>query len=180
MESDALGVTTVLQTRVHPSQQNLFDLLGTHCPPPSPVFFKFIHPGYEHQLWYGRNSPGHKMYTMLFFPFIPVWNTSCGMGGISPSNNTVINLCATSFLLNHDPELRISPQHCRRLVPLQGGQRAIQPPGAAGVSTPAKDTAPVPSDDEGGAAIISPEQGDSDQASSPTLPLETLPSQGRA
>ena len=26
-ESDALGVTTVLQTRVHPSQQKFFDLL---------------------------------------------------------------------------------------------------------------------------------------------------------
>jgi hypothetical protein len=35
----------------------LFDLLGTHCPPPSPDFFKFIHPGLEHQLWYGRSSP---------------------------------------------------------------------------------------------------------------------------
>jgi hypothetical protein len=58
-------------------------------------------------------------------------------------------------------------------------------PGAApgaGASTPAKDTAPVPSDDEGGAAIISPERADSDSdsAASPTLALETLTSQGRA
>ncbi len=52
-------------------------------------------------------------------------------------------------------------------------------PGAE-ASTPAKDTAPVPSDDEGGAAIISQERGDSDSASSPDLSLETLPSQGRA
>jgi hypothetical protein len=94
----------VPQTRAHPSQQMLFDLLGTHCPPPSPVFFKF----------------------MLFFSFIPVWNTSSGMGGFSPSNSTVINLCAISFLFNHDPDLRISPRHCRRLAPLQKGLRAIQ------------------------------------------------------
>jgi hypothetical protein len=95
----------VLQIRAHPSQQKLFDLLGTHCPLPSPDFFKF----------------------MAFFSFIPVWNTSRGMGAISPSNSTVINLCAISFLLNHDPDLRISPRHCSRLVPLQEGQRAIQP-----------------------------------------------------
>jgi hypothetical protein len=171
----------VLQTRAHPSQQKLFDLLGTHCPLPSPVFFKF----------------------MLFFSFIPVWNTSRGMEAISPSNSTVINLCAISFLLNQDPDLRISPRHCSRLVPLQEGQRAIQhqarrlcdqapsgpppsPTQALGLrrrrcrlprprrrprrrwaSTPAKDTAPVQSDDEGGAELISPERGDGDQASSP-------------
>jgi hypothetical protein len=40
-------------------------------------------------------------------------------------------------------------------------------PGGAGASTPAKDTAPVQSDDEDGAELISPERGDSDQASSP-------------
>jgi hypothetical protein len=53
-ESEVLGETTVLQNRMHPSQQKFFDLLGTHCPPPSPVFFKFIHPGLDHQpnsLW---------------------------------------------------------------------------------------------------------------------------------
>jgi hypothetical protein len=50
----------------------------------------------------------------------------------------------------------------------------------AGASTPAKDTAPVPSDDEGGAELISPERADSDSAASPTLAMETLPSQGRA
>jgi hypothetical protein len=66
-------------------------------------------------------------FTMLFFSFIPgpVWNTSSGMGGIPPSNNTVINQCDISFLLNHDPDLRISPRHCRRLVPLQEGQCAF-------------------------------------------------------
>ncbi len=53
-------------------------------------------------------------------------------------------------------------------------------PGAAGASTQAKDTAPVPSVNEGGAEIISPELGNSNQASSPTLPLETLSLQGRA
>jgi hypothetical protein len=42
-----------------------------------------------------------------YFSFIPVWNTSSGMGGIPPSNNTVILLCAVSFLLNHDPDLSI-------------------------------------------------------------------------
>jgi hypothetical protein len=50
----------------------------------------------------------------------------------------------------------------------------------AGASTPAKDTAPVPSDDEGGAAIISPERADSDSAASPIVAMERLPSQGRA
>jgi hypothetical protein len=45
----------VLQNRMHPSQQKLFDLLGTHCPPPSPVFPLFIRPSLEHQLWYGRS-----------------------------------------------------------------------------------------------------------------------------
>ncbi len=95
----------MLQTRVHPSQQKLFDLLGTHCPPPSPVFFKFIHPGWQTNCGTGGGPPCHKMYTMLFI--IPVWNTSSGMGGIPPSNNTVVLLCAVSFLLNHDPDLRI-------------------------------------------------------------------------
>ena len=31
----------------------------------------------------------------------------CPMGGVPPSHNTVILLCAISFLLNHDPDLRI-------------------------------------------------------------------------
>jgi hypothetical protein len=179
------------------------------------------------------------------FSFIPVWNTSCGMGGIPPSNNTVtvILLCAVSFLLNHDPDLRIfslrtsgpttagfpvfamtstqqpsnvwrrhatrrssctclarprdgsgvgvalalpsrppppppePPPRPRRRPRRRWGFRvdagaAASPapgaaPGGAGASTPAKDTAPVPSDDEGGAELISPERGDSDQASSP-------------
>ncbi len=67
---------------------------------------------------------------MQCFSFIPVWSTSCGMGGIPPSlsqNNTVILLCAISFLLNNDPDLSIFFGDCRRLVPLQEGQRAIQP-----------------------------------------------------
>jgi len=33
---------------------------------------------------------------------------------------------------------------------------------------------------EGGAELISPERADSDSAASPTLAMETLPSQGRA
>jgi len=49
-ESEALGETTVLQNRMHPSQQKLFDLLGTHCPPPSPVSPLFIRPGLDMQL----------------------------------------------------------------------------------------------------------------------------------
>ena len=53
-ESEALGETTVLQNRMHPSQQKLFDLLGTHCPPPSPVFPLFIRPSLADQLRYGR------------------------------------------------------------------------------------------------------------------------------
>jgi hypothetical protein len=43
-ESEKLGETTVHQNRLHPSQQKIFDLLGTHCPPPSPVFPLFIRP----------------------------------------------------------------------------------------------------------------------------------------
>ena len=46
-------------------------------------------------------------------------------------------------------------------------------PGAL-ASTPAKDTAPVPSDDEDGAALISPERA------SPILELPTLPTPGRS
>ncbi len=53
-------------------------------------------------------------------------------------------------------------------------------PGAAPASMPAKDTAQVPSDDEGCARLITPERSDDDQASSPIMPLETLPSAGRA
>ena len=34
----------------------------------------------------------------------------CPMGGVPPSHNTVILLCAISFLLNHDPDLRIFPE----------------------------------------------------------------------
>ncbi len=49
------------------------------------------------------------------------------MGGIPPGYNNVILLCAISFLLNHDPDLRIFSRDCRRFVPLQEGQRAIQP-----------------------------------------------------
>ena len=43
-ESETKGVTTVLQNRMHPSQQKLFDLLGTHSPAPSPVSPLFIRP----------------------------------------------------------------------------------------------------------------------------------------
>jgi hypothetical protein len=49
-ESEKLGETTVLQNRLHPSQQKIFDLLGTHCPPPSPVFPLFIPPSLDMQL----------------------------------------------------------------------------------------------------------------------------------
>jgi hypothetical protein len=48
--SEKLGETTVLQNRLHPSQQKIFDLLGTHCPPPSPVSPLFIRPGLDMQL----------------------------------------------------------------------------------------------------------------------------------
>jgi len=49
-ESEVLGETNVLQNRMHPSQQKLFDLLGTHCPPPSPVSPLFIRPSLDMQL----------------------------------------------------------------------------------------------------------------------------------
>ena len=52
------------------------------------------------------------------FSFIPVWNTSRGMGGIHPSNNTVILLCAVSFWLRarivtnpHRRRWRHRPRH---------------------------------------------------------------------
>ncbi len=55
------------------------------------------------------------------------------------------------------------------------------PGGAAAASTPAKDTAPVPSDDEGGAELISPELAQGRQRSGVvTLTVETLPSAGRS
>ena len=41
-ESEVKGETTVLQNRMHPSQQKLFDLLGTHSLAPSPIFPLFI------------------------------------------------------------------------------------------------------------------------------------------
>ncbi len=66
-ESEELGETTVLQARLHPSQQKLFDLLGMHCLPQSPVSFKFIHPGLEQQLWYGRSSPQSYYYVLSHF-----------------------------------------------------------------------------------------------------------------
>ncbi len=56
-------------------------------------------------------------------------------------------------------------------------------PGAApraGASTPAKDTAPVPSDDEDGAVLLTPGRADSDAAASPILELPTLPTPGRS
>ena len=52
-------------------------------------------------------------------------------------------------------------------------------PGGAGFSTPAKDTAPEPSDDESGAELITPENGNR-ASSSPLLHLEALPPAGRA
>jgi len=59
-KSETKGETTVLQNRMHPSQQKFFDLLGTQCPQcplPSPVFFLCIRPGMEHLPWYGGRSP---------------------------------------------------------------------------------------------------------------------------
>ena len=67
--------------------------------------------------------------------------------------------------------------------PSDAASAASPAPGAApraGASTPAKDTAPVPSDDEDGAVLITPERADSDAAASPILALATLPTQGRA
>ena len=52
-------------------------------------------------------------------------------------------------------------------------------PGGAGFSTPAKATAPEPSDDESGAELIRPENGNR-ASSSPLLHLEALPPAGRA
>jgi hypothetical protein len=65
-ESEVLGETTVLQNRMHPSQQKIFDLLGTHCPPQLPFFFNFIHPGWRTNCGTGGGPSGHNMHTMLF------------------------------------------------------------------------------------------------------------------
>jgi hypothetical protein len=48
--SEKMGETNVLQNRLHPSHQKIFDLLGTHCPPPSPVSPLFILPSLDMQL----------------------------------------------------------------------------------------------------------------------------------
>jgi hypothetical protein len=67
--------------------------------------------------------------------------------------------------------------------PSDAASAASPAPGAApraGASTPAKDTAPVPSDDEDGAVLITPERADSDAAASPILELPTLPTPGRS
>ena len=93
------------------------------------------------------------------------------------------------ILFNHDPDLRISPQHCRQLVPLQEGQREIQPQarrdfrtsvrssdGLRGVggafSTPAKESVPMLSDDEDAAELITL---DDDAADADNALLETGP-----
>jgi hypothetical protein len=67
-ESEVLGETTVLQNRMHSSssKQKIFDLLGTHCTPPSPVFFKFIHPCWLTNCGTGGGPSSHNMHTMLF------------------------------------------------------------------------------------------------------------------
>ena len=129
------------------------------------------------------------------------------MGGVPPSHNTVILLSAVSFLLImilicvFPPEIAGGLFHYKKdnaQYSLKPEDYAAKPlfvalhfrrgrlprpqrlPQRRGASTPAKDTAPVPSDDEVGAGLISPERSDGDQASSPILPLETLPSAGRA
>ncbi len=63
-------------------------------------------------------------------------------------------------------------------APGAAGGAAPGAPGGAGASTPAKDT--VPSDDEGGDELLSPERGDSVRSGVVTLTVETLPSEGRA
>jgi hypothetical protein len=83
---------------------------GTGGVPPGHTMYTmlFIHPGLEHQLWYGRSSPrSYKVYNAFHSSRFGLWSTSRGMGGVPPSHNTVILLCAVSFLSNHDPDLRI-------------------------------------------------------------------------
>ena len=58
------------------------------------------------------------------FSFIPVWSTSRGMGGVPPNHNTVIKLCAVSFLLNHDPDLNIFSLRTSGLLRLAAKPRA--------------------------------------------------------
>ena len=62
------------------------------------------------------------------------------------------------------------------------GAAPVAAPGGAGASTPAREAAPVPSDDEEGSELITADRGSTDdnQAPSPTLTLLTLPSAPRA
>ncbi len=90
-----LGVTTVLQTGVDPSQQKLFDL--RYALPSTVASFFQIHSSQFGRPTVVRGAVPAVIKCIQCF-FISVWNTSSGMGGIPPSNNTVILLCAVSFL----------------------------------------------------------------------------------
>jgi hypothetical protein len=78
-ESEALGETTVLQNRIHTSQEKLFDLLGTHCPPSTVAnFFPF------HSTQFGgptvvRAAVPPVIKCIESFSFIAVWSTSRGI-----------------------------------------------------------------------------------------------------
>jgi hypothetical protein len=87
--------------------------------------------------------------------FIPVWSTSRRMGGVPPSHNTVILLCAVSFLLNHDADLRIFSLRtsgpmtlqvrrwgCPRTSDAAASPAPCAAPGGAAASTPARPPAP--------------------------------------
>ncbi len=109
-ESDALGlslgVTIVLQTRVHPSQQTTLRSFRYALPSTITSFFQ-IHSSRFGAPAVVREELPPVIKFIQCFSFIPVWSTSRGMGGVPPSHNTVILLCAVSFLLNHDPDLCI-------------------------------------------------------------------------
>ena len=78
------GETTVLQNRMHPNQQKFFDLLGTHCPLPSPVFPPFIRPSF---------SPFHS--TRIFFPGL---QAAC-----STSRRTTRNTASSPMIMRPSP-----------------------------------------------------------------------------
>ena len=90
------------------------------------------------------------------------------------TKRTTLSTAASQKIMRPSPySLPLHFRRCRLPRPQRLPQRR-------GASTPAKDTAPVPSHDEGGAGLILQERGDGYRASSPPLPLETLVTAGRA
>jgi hypothetical protein len=174
------GETTVLQNRMHPSQQKFFDLLGTHCRSFDPIFPLFIRPETAPEMPPTRAFSRQLVaYVACFLPVATY---------IKANDSRIAGVCddqytATLQRLEETGDdafklymTRKTQAWFRRWGCLQTSDAAASPapgaapgaaPGGAGVSTPAKDTAPEPSDDEGGAELITPEHGDLASSSPP-------------